>query len=61
VSPSGIVILLTWNKIEKQQGHLDSKFTELGIRQAQAIAHGLKELTIDHFYSSDLGRAIQTA
>jgi 2,3-bisphosphoglycerate-dependent phosphoglycerate mutase len=50
-----------WNKIEKQQGHLDSKLTELGIRQAQAMAHGLKKLTIDHFYSSDLGRAVQTA
>jgi probable phosphoglycerate mutase len=50
-----------WNRIAKQQGHLDSRLTALGIRQAQAMALGLKELTIDHFYSSDLGRAIQTA
>jgi probable phosphoglycerate mutase len=50
-----------WNKIAKQQWHLDSCLTELGIRQAQAMANGLKKLAIDHFYSSDLGRALQTA
>ena len=50
-----------WNKAGKQQGHLNSKLTELGIRQAHAIAHGLLKYSIDEFYSSDLGRAVQTA
>jgi probable phosphoglycerate mutase len=50
-----------WNKIEKQQGHLNSDLTELGIRQAQAMTRGLKGLAIDYFYSSDLGRAVQTS
>lgn len=50
-----------WNKIGKQQGHLNSNLTELGIRQAQAIAEGLQKFSIDRFYCSDLGRAIQTA
>ena len=50
-----------WNKIALQQGHLNSDLTELGKLQAKAIADGLKSYKIDHFYSSDLGRATQTA
>ena len=50
-----------WNKVGKQQGHLNSNLTELGIRQAHAIADGLSKFSIDGFYCSDLGRAIQTA
>ena len=50
-----------WNKAGKQQGHLNSNLTELGIRQAQAIAHGVSKFSIDEFYCSDLGRAVQTA
>lgn len=50
-----------WNKIEKQQGHLNSDLTDLGVRQAKALAEGLNGYNIDFFYSSDLGRAIQTA
>ena len=50
-----------WNSIGKQQGHLNSNLTELGIRQAQAIANGVSKFSIDEFYSSDLGRAVQTA
>ncbi|HAJ80412.1 MAG TPA: histidine phosphatase family protein [Fibrobacteres bacterium] len=50
-----------WNKIEKQQGHLNSDLTELGIRQAYAMADGLKGFNIEYFYSSDLGRAIETS
>jgi len=33
----------------------------LGIRQAQAVAEGLKEYSIHQIYSSDLGRAQQTS
>jgi probable phosphoglycerate mutase len=50
-----------WNKAGKQQGHLNSELTELGVRQAQAIANGLSKFSIDEFYCSDLGRAVQTA
>jgi probable phosphoglycerate mutase len=50
-----------WNKAGKQQGHLNSNLTELGIRQAQAIAKGVSKFSIDEFYSSDLGRSVQTA
>jgi 2,3-bisphosphoglycerate-dependent phosphoglycerate mutase len=50
-----------WNKVGKQQGHLNSHLTELGIRQAHAIADGLSKYSIDGFYCSDLGRAVQTA
>jgi probable phosphoglycerate mutase len=50
-----------WNKIGKQQGHLDSPLTPLGRRQAEAMAAGLQSFRFDAFYSSDLGRARQTA
>jgi broad specificity phosphatase PhoE len=50
-----------WNKEGKQQGYLNSNLTELGIHQAQEIANGLSKFSIDEFYCSDLGRAIQTA
>lgn len=50
-----------WNRVEKQQGHLNSDLTDLGIRQAKALAEGINDYKIDFFYSSDLGRAIQTA
>jgi probable phosphoglycerate mutase len=50
-----------WNSIGKQQGQLNSDLTEAGIRQAEAVAESLKNYSIDHYYSSDLGRAIQTA
>lgn len=50
-----------WNSIGKQQGHLDSELTETGLQQAKAAAHALKNFQLDFFYSSDLGRAVQTA
>jgi 2,3-bisphosphoglycerate-dependent phosphoglycerate mutase len=40
---------------------MDSGLTELGERQAQAMAGGLKKFRIDLMYSSDLGRAARTA
>lgn len=50
-----------WNAIEKQQGHLDSPLTDNGIKQAQCLADGLAKKNIDILFSSDLGRALQTA
>ncbi len=50
-----------WNKVGKQQGHLNSDLSGLGILQAKAMAGELVKFQIDHFYSSDLGRAVQTS
>lgn len=50
-----------WNKAGKQQGHLNSDLTKLGLLQARAMAHGLSGYKIDYMYTSDLGRALQTA
>jgi probable phosphoglycerate mutase len=50
-----------WNKLGRQQGHLDSPLTALGRRQAAAAAAGLKHYRFDYFYTSDLGRAVETA
>jgi 2,3-bisphosphoglycerate-dependent phosphoglycerate mutase len=45
----------------RQQGHLNSPLTANGIKQAQLLAGGLAKKHIDILYSSDLGRAMQTA
>ncbi len=50
-----------WNTQNRFQGHLDSKLTALGIKQAEAIADELKGETFDIIYSSDLERAKHTA
>jgi probable phosphoglycerate mutase len=49
-----------WNKIGKQQGHLNSNLTENGIKQARAIS-GYLDNNFNVIISSDLGRAVQTA
>jgi probable phosphoglycerate mutase len=51
----------TWNALGKQQGQLDTDLSELGIAQAEAVADALAGRSIDVLYSSDLGRAKQTA
>jgi probable phosphoglycerate mutase len=50
-----------WNIQNRFQGHLDSKLTPPGIKQAEAIADALKGESYDMIYSSDLERARQTA
>ena len=50
-----------WNALGRQQGHLNSDLTELGIAQARAVAEALSGECFDALYSSDLGRAVQTA
>jgi broad specificity phosphatase PhoE len=50
-----------WNTEHKMQGHHDSPLTENGRAQAQALATVLKDIHIDHVFSSDLGRAATTA
>ncbi len=50
-----------WNLEGRWQGHLDSDLTELGQRQARALAKHPAMETVDRVYSSDLGRALATA
>lgn len=50
-----------WNLIGKRQGHLDSPLTESGVKQARALADDLLGEGIEVIYSSDLGRAVETA
>lgn len=50
-----------WNLQLIRQGHLDSPLTEKGIDQAKALGERLKRETFTALYSSDLGRALQTA
>ena len=50
-----------WNLKLIRQGHLDSPLTEKGIAQAKALGERLMRETFTALYSSDLGRAVQTA
>jgi probable phosphoglycerate mutase len=50
-----------WNVEGREMGQMNSPLTDLGEKQAKAIAKRLKQTHISHLYSSDLGRTIQTA
>ena len=50
-----------WNINGIRQGHLDSALTGKGIAQAKALAARLAREEFTVLYSSDLGRAVQTA
>ena len=50
-----------WNIAGIRQGHLDSRLTSKGIAQAKALASRLAREKFTSLYSSDLGRALQTA
>lgn len=50
-----------WNKEKRLQGQKDIPLTDLGIKQAQALAERIKKLKITKIYSSKLSRAINTA
>ena len=50
-----------WNLKLIRQGHLDSPLTERGIAQAKALGQRLAQEKFVALYSSDLGRAVQTA
>lgn len=50
-----------WNIEGRWQGHADSPLTKKGVNQAKAVAKRLRETSFSALYSSDLGRAMQTA
>src|SRR5688572_32549109 len=50
-----------WNTAGIRQGHLDSRLTGKGVAQAQALGARLAREKFAALYSSDLGRAVQTA
>lgn len=50
-----------WNIAKIRQGHLDSALTSKGLAQAKALAQRLARERFSALYSSDLGRAVQTA
>ena len=50
-----------WNQLGIYQGQLNSNLTENGLNQASAIAQRLQDFNFDYLYSSDLGRAQETA
>jgi probable phosphoglycerate mutase len=50
-----------WNLAGRLQGHRDSPLTVKGRQQAAALAAALNNRQITRVYSSDLGRAVQTA
>ncbi len=50
-----------WNTESRIQGHLDSPLTQTGFSQAKNLAQRFKSEEIAALYSSDLGRAYDTA
>ena len=51
----------TWNQQGRMQGQQDSPLTALGLTQARSLGRRLKEVAFTALYSSDLGRAHETA
>lgn len=50
-----------WNSDNRLQGHRDSALSRQGLRQADALAARLASVAFCALYSSDLGRALETA
>jgi probable phosphoglycerate mutase len=50
-----------WNAEHRIQGHLDSPLNDEGLAQALLLGERLAREPFDQFYTSDLGRALQTA
>lgn len=51
----------TWNAEGRIQGQMDAPLSDLGVRQARALVKRLDRKRFETVYSSDSGRAIQTA
>ena len=50
-----------WNEEGRFQGHLNSDLNDTGLEQARALGKRFADKGFAHVYSSDLGRARQTA
>jgi probable phosphoglycerate mutase len=50
-----------WNRIGRYQGQADAPLSELGLRQAEALAQRLRNEPIDAIFTSPLQRAAKTA
>lgn len=50
-----------WNITDRMQGQTNSPLTKAGQQQTKELARGLKHLEFSAIYSSDLGRAQETA
>jgi probable phosphoglycerate mutase len=50
-----------WNVQRREMGQLDSALTALGRQQAERLAQRLRGARLDALYTSDLGRAVDTA
>ncbi|MBL0148692.1 MAG: histidine phosphatase family protein [Ideonella sp.] len=50
-----------WNSQSRLQGHTDIPLNAMGLAQAATLAEALRHEGLTHVYSSDLGRAAQTA
>lgn len=51
----------TWNEEGRWQGHADVPLTDLGRQQASRLQPRLAGIAFDQVFSSDLGRAAETA
>ncbi len=51
----------TWNRVGRYQGRLESELSELGIRQAQALACAMADAGVRRVVSSPLRRCVDTA
>lgn len=50
-----------WNSAGRLQGHMDSRLSPEGLRQADLLAARLASFSFHALYCSDLGRAVETA
>lgn len=50
-----------WNQTRRAQGSADVELSELGHRQAEAVAERLRDVSLVAVFSSNLARAIETA
>lgn len=49
------------NAERRFQGHKDYPLSDVGLQQANSLAERFKQVRLDYIYSSDLGRAVETA
>ncbi|MBP2099535.1 histidine phosphatase family protein [Enterococcus rivorum] len=49
------------NTVDRSQGWIDAPLTPAGVEVAESLGNGLSDVKFDKVYSSDSGRAIETA